>query len=96
MTGSGIYAFCQILAGPKAAGRWTGFQNGFANLAGVVAPALTGLVVNRIGNFQLALAITAVVSMGGAFAWVFAVGPLEQVTWANAPRGLPVTAEHSA
>jgi len=96
MTGSGIYAFCQILAGPKAAGRWTGFQNGFANLAGVVAPALTGLVVNRIGNFQVALAITAAVSMGGAFAWVFAIGPLEQVIWANNPRGLPVTVEHSA
>ena len=96
MTGSGIYAFCQILAGPKAAGRWTGFQNGFANLAGIVAPALTGFIVNRTGNFQVALAITAAVSIAGGFAWVFAIGPLEQVTWATDRRGLPANAEHSA
>ena len=89
MTGSGIYAFCQILAGPKAAGRWTGFQNGFANLAGVVSPALTGFIVNRTGNFQLALAITAAMSLAGGFAWVFGVGPLEQVTWSADTRGFP-------
>jgi ACS family D-galactonate transporter-like MFS transporter len=81
ITGSGVYAFCQILAGPKAAGRWTGFQNGFANLAGIVAPALTGWIVNRTGSFQTALGITAAVSVVGALAWVFAVGPLEQVRW---------------
>jgi MFS transporter, ACS family, D-galactonate transporter len=96
MTGSGIYAFSQILAGPKAAGRWTGFQNGFANLAGVVAPALTGLIVNRTGNFQMALAITAAVSMAGAFAWISAIGRLEQVIWARVARDLAVSAEHSA
>lgn len=81
MQGSGIYAFCQILAGPRAAGRWTGFQNGFANLAGIVAPALTGFIVNRTGNFHIALAITAAASVAGGFAWVFAIGPVEQVTW---------------
>jgi len=87
--GSGIYSFGQILAGPKAAGRWTGFQNGFANLAGVVSPALTGFIVNRTGNFQLALAITAAVALAGGFAWVFGVGPLTQATWSGDGRGLP-------
>src|SRR6266700_6276493 len=33
---SGIWAFTQTLAGPHAVGRWTGLQNSFANLAGVV------------------------------------------------------------
>ncbi len=89
MSGSGIYAFCQILAGHKAAGRWTGFQNGFANLAGIVAPALTGFIVNRTGNFQMALAITAAVSLAGGFAWVFAIGPLREVTWAGDHPTLP-------
>ncbi|MGC2181950.1 MAG: MFS transporter [Terriglobales bacterium] len=83
MAGSGIYAFCQILAGPKAAGRWTGFQNGFANLAGIVAPALTGFVVGRAGNFQMALAITAAVSLAGGLAWVFAIGHLREVIWSD-------------
>ncbi len=95
MSGSGIYAFCQILAGPKAAGRWTGFQNGFANLAGIVAPALTGFIVNRTGHFQMALAITAAVSLAGGFAWVFAIGPLREVTWAGDHPGLPGAAAHS-
>jgi MFS family permease len=89
MAGSGIFAFCQILAGPKAAGRWTGFQNGFGNLAGIVAPALTGFIVNRPGHFQMAVAITAAVSLVGGFAWVFAIGPLREVTWAEDRPGLP-------
>jgi MFS family permease len=47
--GYGVYAsshwaITQTLAGPLAAGRWSGVQNFIANLAGVVAPALTGLV----------------------------------------------------
>lgn len=90
MAASGIYAFSQILAGPRAAGRWTGFQNGFANLAGIVAPALTGFLVNRTGNFQMALGITSAVSIGGAFAWIFAIGPLRQVRWATEPPGRPL------
>jgi MFS transporter, ACS family, D-galactonate transporter len=96
ITGSGVYAFCQILAGPKAAGRWTGFQNGFANLAGIVAPALTGWIVNRTGSFQIALGITAAVSVVGALAWVFVVGPLEQVRWTTGREGLPAIPAPSA
>ena len=94
MAGSGIYAFCQILAGPKAAGRWTGFQNGFANLAGVVAPALTGFMVNQTGHFQAALAITAGVSLAGGLAWVFAIGPLREVIWPGQHSGVPAAAGH--
>lgn len=88
MTGSGIYAFAQTLAGPRATGTWTGLQNGFANLAGVIAPALTGFLVNRTGNFLAAFAITAAVSMVGSLGWVLAVGRLEPVVWAPKHRGL--------
>jgi MFS transporter, ACS family, D-galactonate transporter len=79
---SGIYAFCQILAGPRAAGIWTGFQGGFANFAGVIAPALTGFIVNRSGNFRTPFLITALVALAGGVAWVFGVGRVEPVTWA--------------
>lgn len=95
MGGSGIFAFAQTLAGPQAAGRWTGFQNGFANLAGVIGPALTGFLVNRTGNFVAAFAISAAVSMAGGFAWVFMIGRLEQVRW-EPERGLPAAAGGSA
>src|SRR5437879_13469240 len=47
MAGAGIFAFTQTLAGPQAAGRWAGLHNGFATLAGVGAPALPGIVVDR-------------------------------------------------
>jgi ACS family D-galactonate transporter-like MFS transporter len=77
--GSGTYAFSQTLAGPRAAGRWTALQNGIANLAGVVGPALTGFLVDRTGNFSVALAITAAVSLAAALLWVLAIGPLEQL-----------------
>jgi MFS transporter, ACS family, D-galactonate transporter len=81
MGGAGIFAFSQTLAGPEAAGRWTGLQNGFANLAGVVAPALTGFAVDQTGSFVAPMAITTVVLIIGAMAWVFIVGRVEQVNW---------------
>ena len=36
-----VFAITQTLAGPRAAGKWTSLQNGFANFAGVTAPWLT-------------------------------------------------------
>jgi len=78
---SGLWAFSQTLAGPQAAGRWTGLQNGIANLGGVIAPALTGFIVEWTGQFQAAFAITAGVCFLGAMSWIFLVGSLKQVTW---------------
>jgi ACS family D-galactonate transporter-like MFS transporter len=86
---SGIYAFCQILAGPQAAGTWTGFQGGFANFSGVIAPALTGFIVNRSGNFRAPFLITALVALAGGAAWVFGVGRVERVTWGAEESVLP-------
>ena len=78
---SGIWAFSQTLAGPQAAGRWVGLQNGFANLAGVIGPALTGFIVDWTGHFRVALVITAGVCLLSGISWVFLVGRLEQVVW---------------
>jgi ACS family D-galactonate transporter-like MFS transporter len=78
---SGIWAFSQTLAGPQAAGRWVGLQNGFSNLAGVIGPALTGFIVDWTGHFQVALLITAVVCVLSGISWVFLVGRLEPVPW---------------
>lgn len=78
---SGAFAFGQTLAGPHGAGRWTGLQNGFANLAGVIGPALTGVLVDKTGHFGSALAIAAGISIVGGLAWVFLVGRLEEIRW---------------
>lgn len=90
--GSGVFAFCQTLAGPQAAGSWTGLQNGFANLAGVIGPWLTGFVVDKTGHFQGAFAINAVLLVAGGLSWVFVVGRLEQVNWTLECPTLPAVA----
>jgi ACS family D-galactonate transporter-like MFS transporter len=84
---AGTFTFSQTLAGSQAAGRWTGLQNGFANLAGVAAPALTGFAVERTGNFVAAMAITSVVLVIGGLAWVFVVGRVEPVSWTTRSGG---------
>ena len=76
---AGTFAFAQTLAGPKAAGRWVGLQNGIANLAGVTGPALSGFLVDWTGHFATAFAVAAVITLGGAFAWCVGVPKLEQV-----------------
>ena len=82
---SGTYIFAQIIAGPKLAGKWTGFQNCFANFAGVVGPALTSYLVAHTGNFAYPLYVTAVIATFGGLAWYFVVGPVEQIAWPSSP-----------
>jgi MFS family permease len=81
MTGPGLYTFPQTLAGSEAVGKWYGWQNGFANFAGITGPWLTGVVLQHTGNFVAPFAITAAVCIGGALAWVFIVGKVAQVEW---------------
>lgn len=81
MTSATLFAFGQTLAGPLGVGRWIGLQNGFANFAGVIGPALTGFLVDRTGHFAAALVISAVICVGGGFAWVLVVGRVEPIRW---------------
>lgn len=75
------WAVTQTLAGPVAAGRWTGVQNFVGNFAGWIAPILTGFLVDRTGQFWWAFLITAAVAWIGAVSWAFIVGPVEPVDW---------------
>jgi len=83
---SNVWAVTQTLAGPKAAGRWTGFQNFVGNLSGIVAPALTGFVLERTGHFYWAFVIMTGVALVGMASWVFLIGPIEPVMWNTKPR----------
>ncbi len=74
-----VFAITQTLAGPRAAGKWTGLQNGFANLAGVVAPWLTGWVVQETGQFYWAFVVAAAIVLVSAAMFVFGIGRIEQV-----------------
>ncbi len=79
--GPNIYVFAQTLAGPTAAGKWTGLQNMVGNFAGIIVGPLSGLIVDATGHFFWAFAICAAVTVAGGLSWVFAVGPLRQVPW---------------
>jgi hypothetical protein len=57
----------------------------------VIAPALTGFIVNRSGNFRTPFLITSAIALTGGLAWVFGVGRVEPVTWAPEESVLPAT-----
>jgi ACS family D-galactonate transporter-like MFS transporter len=78
---SNLWSITQTIAGPLAAGKWTGLQNFVGNFAGIVSPALTGFVVQRTGHFFWAFAVTAGVLLAGAISWAFVVGAVEPVQW---------------
>lgn len=81
VSSSNVWAITQTLAGPRAAGRWTGIENFVGNLGGAVAPALTGFVLGRTGHYFWTFAITAIVSLLGALSWAFWIGRVEPVVW---------------
>ena len=78
---SNLWSVTQTLAGPTTAGKWTGLQNFTGNLAGWIAPALIGLIVQHTGNFFWVFVITSCVTLLGAAAWVFVVGPVKPIAW---------------
>lgn len=78
---SNAWVIPQILAGPRASGRWTGLQNFIGNLAGISAPVITGFLVQRTGSFAFAFLLAGLMSILGAASWFFLLGPLEQISF---------------
>ena len=81
LSSPGVYAIPQILAGPLAAGRWVGVQNTCGNIAGIVAPALTGLLIDWSGNFVSAFTLAAAVNVLGLAGWLFILPKIAPVNW---------------
>jgi cyanate permease len=84
---SSHWAITQTIAGPRAAGRWSGLQNFVGNLAGVAAPAITGFVVDKTGVFFWAFAVSAGVALAGSMVYLFLLGPVEPVVWRGVGAG---------
>ena len=78
---AGIYAIGQTLAGPRSAGKWVSFQNAAGNVAGMIGPIITGLVVDATGRFAWAFAISAAVGLAGAVGWGLVIRKVEPVVW---------------
>ena len=63
------------------AGRWSSLQNGVANLSGIVAPWVSGWIVQLNGSSRLAFVITGAVALLGALSWGVLVRRVEPVPW---------------
>jgi MFS family permease len=75
------WAIGQTLAGPAMAGRWASIQNGVANLAGIVAPSVAGIILHARGSLRLAFVLVGAISLAGALVWYFMVPRVEPVQW---------------
>jgi cyanate permease len=92
-----LFTITQTLAGPRAAGQWTGLQNFCGNLAGILGPVLTGMLVDRTGTFASAFFVTAGISLTAALAFGVIVPQIEPVAWpARDPGARPAPQPASA
>lgn len=87
-----VFAMTTTLAGPRAAGRWAGAQNVAGQLAGVLAPIVTGFIVERSGSFSGAFAVSAVAALLALVSWSLVIQQVETVRWPEEPALAPVRA----
>lgn len=81
--GPSLWSIAQTLAGPRAAARWVGVQNGIGNLAGIIGPPITGWIVDRTGSFGGAFLLTAAITLIGAAGWGLVLRRVEPIVWDN-------------
>ncbi len=89
---SNVWAITQTLAGPLAAGRWTGIQNAIGNLGGVASPLVTGWIVAETGSFLLAFATAAAVLVAGAVIYMTMIGKVHTLSWTGETKSLATRA----
>lgn len=83
--GPHIFATGQTLAGPKAAGKWVGIQNGWANFAGIVGPILTSIIVEETGAWEGAFLLAAGFTVIGVVAWSLMIRKIAPIDWESKP-----------
>jgi MFS family permease len=81
MNAPAVCSLVQTFAGPTASGRWMGVQNAVSNIAGVVAPVVTGYLVEATGHYTGALWLAGVVALIGLVGWLLIVPPVRPVQW---------------
>ena len=75
------YVVGQTKAGKTGTGTWTGIQNMLANGAGLIAPSLTGVLVDATGNFTLPFTLAAIAALCSGAAWTMLTGRIEPIDW---------------
>lgn len=72
-----LIAIVQCCAPPDEVGVWTGIENFAGNIAGVLAPLATGLLISRTGSYAPGFALAAVMLVTGLLSYWFIVGELK-------------------
>jgi ACS family D-galactonate transporter-like MFS transporter len=80
---SNHWALSQTLAGPEAAGKWTGIQNCLGNFAGIAAPWITGSILKETQSFPLAFAVSCGFLLVGIAGYWLVVGKTTRVRWST-------------
>jgi MFS family permease len=80
-----IFAAAQTLGGSRAAGKWMALQNMLGNFAGVLAPLITGVVIDRTGSYNWAFSLASFTAVAAAMMWGYGVRRIEPVEWDNFP-----------
>jgi MFS family permease len=77
----GIYAISQLMAGPSATGRWVGVQNTCGNFAGILAPFITGVLIDASGSFSSAFGLAGLLNVLGVVAWALILPRVAPLKW---------------
>ena len=78
LSGGNINTLLQGCAPADEVGGWTGTQNFAGNLAGVVAPLATGILISRTGSYMSGFILAALVLVAGLIPYWFIVGRVKQ------------------
>ncbi len=77
----GYFGIPQIMAGPTAAARWVGVQNSCGNLPGIIAPFITGVLIDATGSYESAFVLAGLINLVGFVGWVFVLPKIEPIRW---------------
>lgn len=82
-----LIVILQSCAPAEDVGLWTGISNFSGNLAGLLAPLATGILISRTGSYSPGFALAAIVLVAGLAAYWLVVGRLEAFPHAVGAQG---------
>ena len=73
-----LLVILQLCAPPDRVGLWTGVENFVGNIAGILAPLVTGFLISRTGSYSPGFALAAIILVAGLASYWFIVGELRE------------------
>ena len=95
LTSPSFFSIGQTLAGPRAAGKWIGIQNCIGNCAGIIAPIVTGIVIDLTGQYYWACIIAAAMAMAGIVGWGVLIRKVAPLYWKTGNEAAGTMARHA-